>query len=115
MKNGPELFIIMPLHRERFIRRGYNQVAQTWVNCLPDENVKLDYLVRHKRTNAQSSLTKARRIKNLQGAFICHQNLAGKTVAIVDDVMTTGATLNAANSGIKKSRALNKFGHLLLV
>ena len=68
----PELFIIVPLHRDRFIQRGYNQVAQTWVDCLSNEIVKLDYLQRHKKTNAQSSLTKSKRIKNLQDAFICH-------------------------------------------
>ncbi|TGE81016.1 amidophosphoribosyltransferase [Pseudoalteromonas sp. KS88] len=101
----PELFIIMPLHHKRFLQRGYNQVAQTWINCLPTENVKIDYLVRHKKTNAQSSLTKAKRIKNLQDAFICHQNLEGKTVAVVDDVMTTGATLNAATVALKKAGA----------
>jgi ComF family protein len=101
----PELFIIVPLHRDRFIQRGYNQVAQTWVDCLSNEIVKLDYLQRHKKTNAQSSLTKSKRIKNLQDAFICHQNLAGKTVAIVDDIMTTGATLNAATEALKKAGA----------
>jgi len=101
----PELFIILPLHNKRFLQRGYNQVAQTWAACLPTDEINLNYLQRHKRTKAQSSLTKAKRIKNLKGAFVYKADLTGKTVAIVDDVMTTGATLNAATVALKEAGA----------
>lgn len=101
----PELFIILPLHPERFSKRGYNQVAQTWAECLASEVLTFDDLKRHKKTQAQSSLSKAKRIKNLQDAFVCHEDLTGKVVAIVDDVMTTGATLNAATVALKKAGA----------
>ncbi|MFY8326737.1 ComF family protein [Pseudoalteromonas sp. ZZD1] len=101
----PELFIILPLHNERFLQRGYNQVAQTWGACLPANTLTLSCLKRDKKTKAQSTLSKAKRVKNVQGAFVCHEDLSGRTVAIVDDVMTTGATLNAATVALKEAGA----------
>ncbi|CAM3993019.1 MULTISPECIES: ComF family protein [Pseudoalteromonas] len=101
----PELFIILPLHQQRFLKRGFNQVAQCWLPCLVDENIDSHSLQRTKKTQAQSSLSKTKRIKNLQGAFMCNTDMTGKTVAIIDDVMTTGATLNAATVALKNAGA----------
>jgi len=101
----PELFIILPLHQQRFLQRGFNQVSQCWLPCLKGEQVDFLSLQRSKKTQAQSSLSKAKRIKNLHGAFICNTDMTGKTVAIVDDVMTTGATLNAATVALKQAGA----------
>ncbi|MEH6818178.1 MAG: phosphoribosyltransferase family protein, partial [Pseudoalteromonas distincta] len=70
-------------------------------NYAPLNNV----LIRNKKTQAQSELSKAKRIKNLKNAFICTEDMGGKTVAIVDDVMTTGATLNAATHALKQAGA----------
>lgn len=101
----PELFIILPLHQQRFLKRGFNQVAQCWLPSLENEHVDFISLQRSKKTQAQSSLSKAKRIKNLHGAFICNTDMTGKTVAIIDDVMTTGATLNAATVALKQAGA----------
>lgn len=62
-------------------------------------------LIRNKNTSAQSQLSKTKRIKNLQQAFSCTTNLEGKTVVIIDDIMTTGATLNAATLSLKEAGA----------
>ncbi|WP_166111295.1 ComF family protein [Pseudoalteromonas sp. Z9A5] len=101
----PDIFIILPLHKSRFLNRGFNQVTQVWQPCLSGLLSSNNALVRSKKTYSQSKLSKAKRIKNLKNAFICTKDMSGKTVAIIDDVMTTGATLNAATSALKKAGA----------
>jgi ComF family protein len=102
----PDAFIIMPLHKQRFLTRGFNQVSQTWLPVLQRQNEPIiSPLQKLKATKAQSKLSKTNRIKNLKGAFICQQDLSAKTVAIIDDVMTSGATLNAATKVIKEAGA----------
>ena len=46
------------------------------------------------------------RAKNVRGAFTCHENFAGKQVAIIDDVMTSGASVNELAKTLKKSGAV---------
>ena len=99
------VFIILPLHKSRFLSRGFNQVTQVWQPCLSSFQVLNNVLVRNKNTSAQSQLSKTKRIKNLQQAFSCTANLEGKTVVIIDDIMTTGATLNAATLSLKEAGA----------
>lgn len=101
----PDFFIILPLHKSRFLNRGFNQVTQVWLPCLSKYSVLNNALIRSKKTHAQSKLSKAKRVKNLKNAFICTEDMSGKTVAIVDDVMTTGATLNAATNTLKQAGA----------
>ena len=99
------VFIILPLHKSRFFSRGFNQVTQVWQPCLSSFKVLNNVLIRNKNTSAQSQLSKTKRIKNLQQAFSCTANLEGKTVVIIDDIMTTGATLNAATLSLKEAGA----------
>lgn len=102
----PDVFIIMPLHKRRFLSRGYNQVSQTWLPVL--EGLQQDVitpLYKQKATQPQSKLSKTKRVKNVKNAFVCQQDLTGKSVAIVDDVMTSGATLNAATEALKQAGA----------
>ena len=95
----PDALMPLPLHRERLRRRGYDQalelarpLAQTLNLPLADE-----LLQRSKPTSAQSRLDAAARTRNLRGAF---RVMAGASmpahIVLVDDVMTTGATLHAA-------------------
>lgn len=99
----PDAFIILPLHQSRFLTRGYNQVSQVWEPCLRAYAPLCNALLRNKKTQAQSQLSKAKRIKNVANAFICQEDMRNKTIAIVDDVMTTGATLNAATQALKEA------------
>ncbi|XQF92718.1 ComF family protein [Pseudoalteromonas espejiana] len=105
LSTKPDFFIILPLHKKRFLKRGFNQVSQVWQPCIAKHGNVSNALVRNKATQAQSQLSKAKRIKNLKNAFICTQDMSGKTVAIIDDVMTTGATLNAATQVLKQAGA----------
>lgn len=93
---SPDVYIILPLHKNRLIDRGFNQVAQTWLNHLPRTKVSTNTLIRINATKAQSGLNLKQRKQNVNLAFKVKQNLQGKKVAIIDDVITTGATINAA-------------------
>lgn len=93
---SPDVYIILPLHKNRLIHRGFNQVAQTWLSHLPHTKVSTDALRRINATKAQSGLSLKQRKQNVKRAFEVEQNLKGKKVAIIDDVITTGSTINAA-------------------
>ena len=68
---------------------------------------KLDYksVARQTLTPPQASLALKERVKNIKGAFKVNIDLAGKKIAIVDDVMTTGASLNELAKTLKKAGA----------
>ena len=92
----PDAIVPMPLHPLRLRERGFNQSleiarilsARTGIPLLRDACQR----IRH--TPSQTTLPWKARQQNIRGAFSCNGNLAGKQVVIVDDVMTTGATLN---------------------
>ncbi len=104
----PTVLVPIPLSRERERERGYNQVTRV-LEPITD----LDYsiitlprlLTRTKHTNPQTSLGRTERLKNMNGVFSVNQSalpqLTGYTrVIICDDVITTGATLNAARASL---------------
>lgn len=95
----PDLLIPVPLHRRRHVARTFNQadlLARQLGRALTVP-VRGTLLVRVRATRAQSGLDAAGRKRNTRGAFRCGRRageaLAGRHVALVDDVMTTGATL----------------------
>ena len=103
----PDVFIILPLHNYRLISRGFNQVAQTWGPCLPAAQLDMVSLKRARLTKPQSRLNLKQRKQNTKSAFQVERDLADLKVAIIDDVITTGSTMNAAakaccNAGAKE-------------
>ena len=102
----PDLLVAMPLSLRRWRRRGYNQAHEiarrVAVHCgRPLQPV----LERLRDTQAQAGLTAVRRRDNLIGAFRCRRPVTGLRVALVDDVMTSGATLDAAARALKAAGA----------
>jgi ComF family protein len=95
--------IPVPLSAARLRERGYNQS----VEIARQLGAKLDLAlcVRERDTPAQMDLPYAQRKRNVRGAFRCTRSLAGARVAVVDDVMTTGATLNEVASVLKQAGA----------
>lgn len=108
-----DLIIPMPMHPARIKERGFNQALELAkvLNKLLAKNQKqkLDYTsaIRQKLTPPQASLPLKQRVKNIQGAFRVESDLAGKHIAIVDDVMTSGASLNELAKTLKKAGALH--------
>ena len=101
-----DLIIPMPMHPARLKTRGFNQALEI-AKVFSKE--KLDYksAIRQKLTPPQASLPFKERVKNIKGAFTINVNLAGKRVAIIDDVMTTGASLNELAKILKKAGAVH--------
>ncbi|MBB4040647.1 ComF family protein [Microvirga flocculans] len=106
-----DVIVPVPLHRWRLWRRRFNQAmalagtvsAQSGMPCDPF------LLARVKRTRRQVGLTKAQRQENLQGAFRvpveATARLKGKRVLLIDDVLTTGSTANAASRALLRGGA----------
>jgi len=92
----PDCIIAMPLHRLRLRERGFNQSLQLARRIGRQLNIPVLTFAckRMRNTTSQSTLPWKERSKNMRKAFTCSADVAGKHVAVVDDVMTTGATLN---------------------
>lgn len=102
-----DVIIPMPMHPVRLKTRGFNQALELARILSKNMKIKLDYkrCQRVKFTPPQASLPLKERVKNIRDAFSCAQNLQGLNVAIVDDVMTTGASLNELAKTLKKAGA----------
>ncbi|OAN51154.1 ComF family protein [Magnetospirillum moscoviense] len=94
-----DLIVPVPLHRLRLLSRRYNQAAvlANALGRLTGKPVAPDLLVRTRATPAQGHLGRDERAANVRGAFAVRPSgrhrLAGKRVLLVDDVLTTGATV----------------------
>lgn len=104
------LIIPIPLHRKRMQSRGYNQaqlVAELLGNIMdiPTDSVSLR---RRKNTIPQKELGKQERARNMEGAFALADSFEPvSTVLLIDDIYTTGSTLDAA-AGILKRGGVQK-------
>ena len=107
--SGADLLIPVPLHWTRLFQRRYNQavlLAQA-IRSAGGPPVAVDWLVRRRRTPVQGHLGPVARERNVRGAFMMRagRSVAGKRVVIVDDVMTTGATVEECARVLKRARA----------
>ena len=102
----PQLLVPVPLHWRRGLGRGFNQSRLLAADLAAELGglPMAELLVRRRATRAQSSLPAARRGGNVRGAFRALE-LARRVshVALVDDVMTTGTTLDACAQALKRS------------
>ncbi len=91
----PDLLIPVPLHRKRMNERGYNQayeIARPVARRLGCP-IATGLVVRSGETKEQSQLNALQRRRNLKNVFTVVSSVKGLHVAIIDDVMTTGATV----------------------
>ena len=104
----PEIIIPVPLHKKRLRKRGYNQALEI-TRILGDElscNYFYHDVYRNRDTSVQMELPAKQRHKNVKDAFSIKENatvLKNKHVCIVDDVMTTGSTVNEVAKCLKKA------------
>jgi ComF family protein len=102
-----DLVVPMPLHPKRLAERGFNQaleIARGVARHL-GRPIEPRCALRVKNTLPQARLPFDERAKNVRGAFLCKLDLSGASIAVVDDVMTTGATLNELARALKRAGA----------
>jgi ComF family protein len=104
---GADVIVAPPSTRARLRERGFNpalEIAKVVARRrrIP---VALEGLRRVRETAPQPGLARASRRRNLEGAFACGIDVRGRHVAIVDDVLTTGATVEAAATVLKAAGA----------
>ncbi len=102
----PQALLPIPLHRNRLRRRGYDQALELTRPLARKLGLPLrdDLLRRVRATSAQTRLDAAARRRNVRGAFVVRAGAALPAhVALVDDVMTTGATARAAASALLRA------------
>lgn len=100
----PQVIVPVPLHWKRQLKRGFNQSIEIarFVSRHFHIPIHHDLVVRQKSTQAQSSLRGDKRVKNVARAFDVRGKVVPARVAILDDVITTGATLNALARVLKQ-------------
>ena len=101
----PQLLLPVPLHRGRLFQRGYNQAAELayWIGrelALPQRN---DLCRRAQPTPHQQGLSARQRRHNLRRAFSAELPAGVARVAIIDDVITTGSTVEALAQALQRS------------
>lgn len=99
----PDVIVPMPLHPERLKQRGFNQALEIARSVARQLSIPIDRTscARVRATPAQVGLTREERLKNMRGAFYCAGNFEGARVAIIDDVMTSGASANALSKQLR--------------
>lgn len=103
-----DVVLPVPLTAARLRARGFNQALEIARHVAPAGGARLEPRLaeRSRETAPQMDLPLAERAQNVRGAFRCARALEGATVALVDDVMTTGATLHELAATLKRAGAV---------
>jgi ComF family protein len=106
--DAADLLIPMPLSRQRLLERGFNQTL-VLARALAPELTAQDVLVRVRDTPPQSALPRVERLQNVRAAYTVDplqaRRVAHKRVVLLDDVMTSGASLHAAAQALRAAGA----------
>jgi ComF family protein len=108
----PDLIIAMPLARARLASRGFNQSLEISRLVAVEFGVGISGNIcrRIREGTPQALLPWKQRATNIRNAFACDIDVSGKSVAVVDDVLTTGATLNELARTLKRRGAREVIG-----
>lgn len=111
----PDVIVPMPLSPQRLRVRGFNQALELARHAANGIRAPIaaDLCVKVRDTPSQTDLPWKERRKNVRGAFVVRERLDGLHIAVVDDVLTTGATLNEIARNLKKSGALTVSGWIV--
>ena len=103
-----DLIVPLPLYPIRLAERGFNQAAEVAKALSRASGLRMDTQLarRVRNTVPQTNLPWREREANMRQAFSCERDLSGLSVAVIDDVMTTGSTLNEFARTLKRSGAV---------
>jgi ComF family protein len=106
-KDRIDVITPVPLHWKRKLKRGFNQATILGKAVRSDGVTIIDDLVRTRNTERQWSLSPAKRKKNVKGAFAVRKDhrFKGRNILLVDDITTSGATLNECAKTLKQAGA----------
>lgn len=108
--DAADVLLPMPLSAQRLAERGFNQALQL-AKALDAAKTQVNTLLKLIHTAPQSSLKRSERLQNLAGALalapLRAASLRGQNVLLIDDVMTSGATLNTAAQVLKQAGAMS--------
>lgn len=106
-QDTPDIWLPMPLHANRLKERGFNQAVEITRELSQRTGIAMEpaWANRGRDTPPQAGLKREARRKNMRGAFTCKPDVSGLRIGIVDDVMTTGSTLDALAETLKQAGA----------
>lgn len=107
-----DIIIPVPIHNKRKAQRGYNQselIAKQICKINNKINIQNDILIKEKNNVAQSSLNKEQRIQNAKNVYkiINKEKILNKKIIIIDDIYTTGSTVNECSKILIKNGAID--------
>jgi len=104
IKQLPDCLLPVPLHPARLRQRGFNQSIEIAriISRRLQIPIEYDAVIRQRKTTSQTGLNAQQRQKNIRGAFEVATEIKAKHILIIDDVMTTGATVNELARLLKK-------------
>ena len=104
-----DALIPMPMHPQRLKERGFNQALEIARDLAVHKGLPLRKTTceRVKHTPPQTSLKLKARLANVRGAFACTEPVTALRIALIDDIMTSGASLNALAATLKQAGALH--------
>ncbi|HEX4984693.1 MAG TPA: ComF family protein [Burkholderiales bacterium] len=108
----PDLVMPMPLTKARLAERGFNQSMEIARIVAREFGLRVspDLCRRVRQTAPQAALPWKERARNVRRAFACDTDLSGLRIAVVDDVLTTGATLDELSATLKRRGAVQVTG-----
>ncbi|MEW6542646.1 MAG: ComF family protein [Nitrospirota bacterium] len=112
-----DLLVPVPLHPTRLKEREFNQslLLADRLNRRLRLPLSYDNLLRVRRTDPQTELTRSARLKNLRRAFAVRRpgDIEGKRILLVDDVLTTGTTVNECAKALRRAGAADVYVYTL--
>jgi len=111
-----KIIFAVPLHKSKLKQRGFNQSEEIAKHLSRFLNIPFEngILIKTKKTSPQTTFNKEKRLKNITGAFAVNpqkkDEITSKKILLVDDVFTTGATMEECAKILKQNRAQSVWG-----